>query len=101
MEHQREKIREYMFSIHFVEYTFSDSIRCVSIRFVSIRCVSIRFVKYTFREYTFCEYTFCKCIKINIPIFYVMKCFQPIPLGGEFQWAVQQETAMHNLINFQ
>jgi hypothetical protein len=58
MEHQREKIREYMysmFSIRSVEYTFSDSILCVSIRFVSIRCVSIRFVKYTFREYTFCE----------------------------------------------
>jgi hypothetical protein len=45
-----------------VEYSFSNSIRCVSIRFVSIRCVSIRFVsircvsihfvKYTFREYT-------------------------------------------------
>jgi hypothetical protein len=65
MEHQREKIREYRYSmlgIHSVEYTFSDSIRCVSIRSVSIRCVSIRFIKYTFREYTFCEYTLCKCI---------------------------------------
>jgi hypothetical protein len=51
-----------MFSIRSVEYTFSDSIRCVSILFVSIRCLSIRFVKYTFREYTFCEYTLCKCI---------------------------------------
>jgi hypothetical protein len=57
MEHQREKIREYMFSIPSVEYTFSDSIRCMSIYFVSIS-----FVKYTFREDTFCEYTFCKCI---------------------------------------
>jgi hypothetical protein len=65
MEHQREKIREYryMLSIRAVEYTFSDSIRCVSIRFATIRCVSIHFVKYTFREYTFWEYTFCKCIK--------------------------------------
>jgi hypothetical protein len=37
-----------MLSIRSVEYTFSDSIRCVSIRFVStgIRCVSVRFVKY-------------------------------------------------------
>jgi hypothetical protein len=45
MEDQREKIRENMNigSIRSVEYTFSDS----------IRCVSIRFVKYTFREYTF------------------------------------------------
>jgi hypothetical protein len=51
-----------MFSIRSVEYTFSDSIRCVSIRVVSIRCVSIRFVKYTFRGYTFCKYTSCKCI---------------------------------------
>jgi hypothetical protein len=40
-----------MTSIRSVEYTFSDSIRCVRIRFVSIRCVSIRFVKYTFREH--------------------------------------------------
>jgi hypothetical protein len=55
-----------MFSKLSVDYTFSDSIPCVSIRFVSIRCVSIRFVKYTFREYTFCEYTFCKCIVESI-----------------------------------
>jgi hypothetical protein len=59
-----------MFSIRSVEYTFSDSIRCMSICFVSIRCVSIRFVKYTFCEYTFCEYTFCeytfcKCITLS------------------------------------
>jgi hypothetical protein len=52
MEHQREKIREYMFSIRSVEYSFR----------YSIRCMSIGFVKYTFLEYTFCEYTFCKCI---------------------------------------
>jgi hypothetical protein len=31
-------------SIRFVEYTFSDSICCVSIRCVSIRLVSRRFV---------------------------------------------------------
>jgi hypothetical protein len=58
-----------MFSILSVEYTFSDSIRCVSIRFVSIscvsirfvsiRCVSIRFVKYTFRENAHREYCIC------------------------------------------
>jgi hypothetical protein len=53
-----------MFSIRSVEYTFSDSIRCMSIRFVSIRCMSIRFVKYTFHEYTVCKHTFCKCILI-------------------------------------
>jgi hypothetical protein len=70
-----------MFSIRSVEYTFSDSIRCVSIRFVSIRCMSIHFVKYTFREYTFreytfreytfCEYTFCKCIA---KLYYTVHC---------------------------
>jgi hypothetical protein len=52
MEHKREKIREYMFSIRSVEYCmFSDSIRCVSIRFVSIR---------------FVKYTFCKCINLSL-----------------------------------
>jgi hypothetical protein len=67
-----------MFSIRSVEYTFSDSIRCVSIRFVSIRCVSIRFVKYTFRGYTFCEYTSCKCIKEA-----VCGCMKPVQWGSE------------------
>jgi hypothetical protein len=46
MEDQREKIREYMFSIRSVEYTFSDSIRCLSIG---------AFYEYTLREYTFCK----------------------------------------------
>jgi hypothetical protein len=45
-------------SIRFVEYTFSDSIQCVSIRFVSMRFVSIRFVSIHFVSIRFVSIRF-------------------------------------------
>jgi hypothetical protein len=62
-------------SIRFVEYTFSDSIHCVSIRFVSICFVSIRFVSIRFVSIRFVSIHF-----VNAP--QKQKTSTAVPLKG-------------------